>query len=857
MTDGNDRVGPSRELEGSASEQSQVAVNSIEEQMPLEADEGSETAELELLVSDMVVFPTTFRPLGISDPAKVRLIDDAVVNRRPIGVVLRRGEGDEERGLAEDDLYRVGTTIVVHRMVRQPDGSLRLMVQALERFRIVEFLSLEPYPRARVEALPEQVEDDVETRALARNIVSQFQRLVSMVPYLPDELSVAAMNLDDNRQLAYLVATSTQMQPAEAQAILEMDSVKEKLRRLTEVLSSELEVLELGRKIQSEAMSEMEKTQREYFLRQQLKAIQRELGETDEQTAEVARLREQIERAGLPEEARREAERELGRLATLPPAAAEYGVIRTYLEWLASLPWSVVTEDRLDLEHARTVLDEDHYDLDKIKERIIEYLAVRKLRAERRREGEAEEERRDYIRREREGAILCFVGPPGVGKTSLGRSIARAMGRQFTRTSLGGLHDEAEIRGHRRTYIGAMPGRIIQAIRRVGTRNPVMMLDEVDKLGRDFRGDPASALLEVLDPEQNVEFRDNYLDVPFDLSQVLFITTANLLEPIPEPLRDRMEILELDGYTEEEKIQIARQYLVRRQIAENGLRPEELDFTEAALRRIVRQYTREAGVRELERRIGAIARRVAVRAGAGELTGQVLIEAEDVPEYLGKPVYYQEVAERTQIPGVATGLVITAAGGDITFIEAARMPGEGRLTLTGQLGEVMRESAQAALTYVRSRARDLGIDQDSLRQSDIHIHVPAGAVPKDGPSAGITMTAALVSLFTGKPVSSDVAMTGEVTLRGQVLPVGGIKQKVLAAHRAGLSTVVLPARNERDLDDIPESVRDDMRFVLVDRVEDALRTALSLEVETEEEPAGTTVAEGSSVRFEEGENGLV
>ncbi|NPV09430.1 MAG: endopeptidase La, partial [Anaerolineae bacterium] len=767
------------------------------------------------------------------------------------------GEGDEERGLAENDLYRVGTTIVVHRMVRQPDGSLRLMVQALERFRIVEFLSLEPYPRARVEALPEQVEDDVETRALARNIVSQFQRLVSMVPYLPDELSVAAMNLDDNRQLAYLVATSTQMQPAEAQAILEMDSVKEKLRRLTEVLSSELEVLELGRKIQSEAMSEMEKTQREYFLRQQLKAIQRELGETDEQTAEVARLREQIERAGLPEEARREAERELGRLATLPPAAAEYGVIRTYLEWLASLPWSVVTEDRLDLEHARTVLDEDHYDLDKIKERIIEYLAVRKLRAERRREGEAEEERRDYIRREREGAILCFVGPPGVGKTSLGRSIARAMGRQFTRTSLGGLHDEAEIRGHRRTYIGAMPGRIIQAIRRVGTRNPVMMLDEVDKLGRDFRGDPASALLEVLDPEQNVEFRDNYLDVPFDLSQVLFITTANLLEPIPEPLRDRMEILELDGYTEEEKIQIARQYLVRRQIAENGLRPEELDFTEAALRRIVRQYTREAGVRELERRIGAIARRVAVRAGAGELTGQVLIEAEDVPEYLGKPVYYQEVAERTQIPGVATGLVITAAGGDITFIEAARMPGEGRLTLTGQLGEVMRESAQAALTYVRSRARDLGIDQDSLRQSDIHIHVPAGAVPKDGPSAGITMTAALVSLFTGKPVSSDVAMTGEVTLRGQVLPVGGIKQKVLAAHRAGLSTVVLPARNERDLDDIPESVRDDMRFVLVDRVEDALRTALSLEVETEEEPAGTTVAEGSSVRFEEGENGLV
>ena len=798
---------------------------------------------LPLLVLDAVVFPLTVRPLAIADPAKVRLVDEALVRRSPIGAVLQL---DKQAGQQSQPggFHSVGTVIAVHRMLRAPDGSLRLMVQGLERFRVLEVVRLEPYPEARVAEYPDVTEDDMEIEALARNLVGQFQRLVSLVPYLPEELAVAAMNVDDYRQLAYLVATSIQMDPGEAQAILETTSVKEKLRRLTRILTRELEVLELGRKIQSEAQSEMEKAQREYFLRQQLKAIQRELGMVDEQAAEIERLRERIEAAGLPPEAKQEAERELSRLQSLPPAAAEYGVIRTYLDWLASLPWNVTTTDNLDIEHARAVLDEDHYNLEKIKERILEYLAVRKLRSER--ASQEGNEPVDEIRRPREGAILCFVGPPGVGKTSLGRSIARAMGRKFIRTSLGGLHDEAEIRGHRRTYIGAMPGRIIQALRRVGTRNPVMMLDEVDKLGRDYRGDPASALLEVLDPEQNREFRDNYLDVPFDLSQVLFIATANLLETIPEPLRDRMEILQLDGYTEEEKLHIAEKYLVPRQLLENGLRASELSLSREAIRRIIREYTREAGVRELERRIGAICRRVAVMVGEGKVQEQVLVAAEDLPAYLGKPPYYHEAAERTSVPGVAIGLVVTPAGGDITFVEAAKMPGKGQLTLTGQLGEVMKESAQVGLAYVRSHAAEFGIDARLFAENDVHIHVPAGAVPKDGPSAGITIVTALVSLFTGCPVSSEVAMTGEITLRGQVLPVGGIKQKVLAAHRAGLSTVVLPSRNEKDLDEVPEEVRRALRFVLVDRIEQALQVALPVAMESVE-GAGLPAGEGLRV----------
>ncbi|MHB0878692.1 MAG: endopeptidase La [Anaerolineae bacterium] len=814
-------------------EGSPVSESEAEVEVPEPPQEQAEPTELALLVSDTVVFPTTIRPLAIDDPAKVRLVDEAVVNRRSVGVVLRRTSAPENQPLRAEDLHPIGTSIVVHRMMRMPDGGLRLMVQALDRFRVVEVVSLEPYPTARVEPHPETVDNDVEAEALSRNLVGLFQRLVALVPYLPEELSVAAMNVADYRQLAYLVATSVQMQPDEAQQILEIDNIKQKLRNLTVILNRELEVLELGRKIQTEAQSEMEKAQREYLLRQQMKAIQKELGESDEQTAEVERFRERLAQAGLPPEAQREAERELSRLASLPPAAAEYGVIRSYLDWLTTLPWSVVTTDNLDIAHARQVLDEDHYDLEKVKDRILEFLAVRRLRSERAcAAGEPAPEAEEgcepvVIRREREGAILCLVGPPGVGKTSLGRSIARAMGRKFIRSSLGGLHDEAEIRGHRRTYIGAMPGRIIQAIRRVGTRNPVIMLDEVDKLGRDFRGDPSSALLEVLDPEQNVEFRDNYLDVAFDLSQVLFITTANLLESVPEPLRDRMEILPLDGYTEEQKVHIAERYLVPRQVTENGLRTDEVRFDSEALLTVVRDYTREAGVRELERRIGAICRRVAVRVSEKPLEQSVTIGLAEVREHLGRPTYYHEAAERTQIPGVATGLVVTAVGGDIAFVEAARMGGGGHLLLTGQLGDVMRESAQAALSYVRSHALELGIDPGVFAVSDVHVHVPAGATPKDGPSAGVTMVTALVSLFTGRHVRPDVAMTGEITLRGLVLPIGGVKQKVLAAHRVGLSTVVLPLRNERDLDDVPESVRREMNLVLVERIDEALRATLT------------------------------
>ncbi|MBN1659763.1 MAG: endopeptidase La, partial [Anaerolineae bacterium] len=575
--------------------------------------------------------------------------------------------------------------------------------------------------------------------------------------------------------------------------------------------------------------SEMEKMQRDFFLREQMKAIQRELGEEDEHTIEIEEYRHKIAEAGMPEEAEREALRELGRLERMPPQAAEYSVIKTFLDWLTEMPWQRATEDNLDIAHARQVLDEDHYDLEDIKERILEYLAVRKLRHERRaadtRHGEREEEPVDRIRREREGVILCFVGPPGTGKTSLGQSIARAMNREFIRMSLGGMRDEAEIRGHRRTYIGAMPGRIIQGLRRIGTKNPVFMLDEVDKLGSDWRGDPSSALLEVLDPEQNREFRDHYLDVPFDLSQVMFVTTANTLSPIPDPLRDRMEILELDGYTQEEKVRIAQQYLLPRQIRENSLRPDEITISDDALRRIIGDYTREAGVRNLEQRIGMICRKVATRVAQAEGVS-VEVGEEDVIEYLGRPRFYYEVAERTEVPGVATGLVWTPTGGDITFVEATRMKGNRRLMLTGKLGDVMQESAQAALSYVRSKAKDLNIGEDLLAKSDIHIHVPAGAVSKDGPSAGVTIATALVSLLTGRSVRADVAMTGEITLRGQVLPIGGVKQKVLAAARVGIQTVILPRRNEPDLEDVPDEVCEQLNFVFVDMVDQVFDAAL-------------------------------
>ena len=781
-----------------------------------------------------VVYPLTAQPLTVGKPRSIKLIDDAVLGKRIIGLVAAKNPEVDEPG--PDDIYPVGTAAMILGLRKAPGGTILLLVQGLERIKIGEFTQLTPYLKARVKVAPDVLEESIEVEALSRNVVELFRRMVSLMPHVPEEFVMMTLDVDDPRQLAYAIASHLRISVEEAQQILELDEVKEKLRKLMLILNRELEVLELGKKIQSEAQSEMQKMQREFFLREQLKAIKKELGEKDEQAMEIEELRQKIEAAGMPEEAEKEAKRELDRLSKLPTAAAEYSVIRTYLDWLVNLPWNKTTEDNLDIARARRILDEDHYDLEEVKERILEYLAVRKLKLERKEEREKEEVT-DYIRREREGAILCFVGPPGTGKTSLGRSIARALGRKFVRMSLGGMRDEAEIRGHRRTYIGAMPGRIIQAIRRVGTKNPVFMLDEVDKVGKDWRGDPASALLEVLDPEQNREFRDHYLDVPFDLSQVMFITTANILDTIPPALRDRMEILKLSGYTEEEKIKIAQGYLIPRQIRENGLRQDEIEFTEGALRKIIREYTREAGVRNLERKIGGICRKVATKVAEGQ-EGKVVVTEENVADYLGKPEYFFEAAERLEIPGVAVALAWTATGGDILFIEATKMPGKKGFILTGQLGDVMKESAQAALSYVRSKAEELGIDGNFFEKHDIHLHVPAGAIPKDGPSAGITMATALASLLTGRPVKPDVGMTGEITLRGKVLPVGGIKEKVLAAHRAGLKTVILPKRNEKDLDDIPAEVKKEMKFILVDTVDEALDAALSDHRGEPESPKG-------------------
>jgi len=771
----------------------------------------------------VVVYPLTVVPLAIGQPRSIRLIDDAVLGWKLIGLVASKRPELEEP--MPEDCYTVGTLALIQRLLRMPDGTMRILVLGLERIRITEYTATQPYLKARVERHPETMTPGPELEALRRKTAELFARMVELIPGLPDQLGSMAMAVEDPKQLAYAVATYLRMSLQEAQEILELDDVAAKLHKLIALLTREIEVLELGRKIQSEAQAQVEKMQREFFLRQQLEAIRRELGEADEHQMEVEEFRRKIEEAGMPPEARREALRELERMAKLPPASAEYGVIRTYLDWMVSLPWNKTTPDNLDVAHARKVLDEDHYGLQDVKERILEYLAVRKLKQERAAQLE-ELETRDYIRRAREGAILCFVGPPGVGKTSLGQSIARAMGRKFTRIALGGIRDEAEIRGFRRTYVGAMPGRIIQALRRVESRNPVFMLDEVDKIGADWRGDPASALLEVLDPEQNREFRDHYLDVPFDLSQVLFICTANQLDTIPAPLRDRMEIIFIPGYTETEKFHIAMGYLIPRQLRENGLLPGEITFTEAAVRRIIREYTREAGVRNLERAIGRVCRKVATRIAEGA-TEAALVDAEDVPRYLGKPLFTEEeITQRVEVPGVAIGLAWTPTGGDVLFIEATRMPGSKGFVLTGSLGEVMRESAQAALSYVRAHAKDYGIPERFFEQSDIHIHVPAGAVPKDGPSAGITIVTALVSLLTERPVRPDVGMTGEITLRGKVLPVGGIKEKVLAAHRVGLRTVILPKRNEKDLEDVPEDVRQAMQFVLVETIEEALQVAL-------------------------------
>jgi ATP-dependent Lon protease len=772
----------------------------------------------------LVVYPQTVVPLTIGQPRSVRLVDDVMSgDERLIGLVASRNP--EIESPEPSDLYQLGTVAMIHRLFRAPDGTIRLVVQGLARFRLASFVQTEPYLKAEIVLEPEIVEDGLELEALARNARDQFEHIAEMIPSIPRELVTSVLTLEDPLQTVYTIANFQRMDLDDAQALLEYKTASEKLHKLVGILAHEAEVLEIGQKIQNEARSEIEKVQREYFLREQLKAIQRELGESDEQTQEVEEFRKKIDAAQMPEESEKMARRELERLSRLPTAAAEYGVIRTYLDWLVSLPWSSITSDNLDIPHARQVLNQDHYGLDDVKERILEYLSVRKLRRER--AEELTQKVADEIHRIREGVILCFVGPPGVGKTSLGRSIARAMGRKFVRISLGGMRDEAEIRGHRRTYIGAMPGRIIQSLRRIESRNPVFMLDEVDKLVFDFHGDPASALLEVLDPEQNAEFRDHYMEVPFDLSQVMFITTANLLEPVPGPLRDRMEIIELAGYTEGEKVAIARGYLIPRQLQENGLREAEVQFSDASLERIIRSYTREAGVRSLEREIGAVCRKVVTQVAEGK-TEVVEITPDKVQELLGRPSYLgtEEIAHRTSVPGVATGLAWTPVGGDVLFIEATRMPGSKGFQITGSVGNVMQESAHAALSYVRSKAEHLGLSPDFFDNSDIHLHIPTGAQPKDGPSAGVTMATALVSLISGRLVDPKVGMTGEITLRGQVLPVGGIKEKVLAAHRMGLKKIILPVRNDVDLEKLPEEVRQEITFVFAETVDDVLFAAL-------------------------------
>ena len=761
-----------------------------------------------LPLRDTVTFPDMLIPLNVGQERSIELVNDVLRGDRSIAMVASANPEAEAPG--PEDLYSVGVLGVVARMIRVPDGTLRVLIQGGQRVRIENWLQTEPYLVAEVAEAPDVVDQTPELTALMRNVQQTFTDIVEQVPYLPEELQIMVANVDDPSVLAHLIAGALRLKTAEKQALLEEVDVGKRLRRLSEILARELEVVAIGSKIQSQVQSELDKGQREYFLRQQLKAIQEELGEADEMQAEITELRGQLDATELPEQVRKQADRELSRLERLQPAMAEYGVVRGYLEWIAALPWDKSTEDNLDLKHARNVLDEDHYDIEQVKDRILEFLAVRKLKPDAR------------------GTILCFVGPPGVGKTSLGRSIARALGRKFERLSVGGVRDEAEIRGHRRTYIGAMPGTIIRAMRDAGANNPLLMIDEIDKMGADFRGDPSSAMLEVLDPEQNHSFRDHYLDLPFDLSAVTFVTTANTLDTIPGPLRDRMEVIQLAGYTEEEKLQIAKRYLVPRQIERNGLTKSKIAFTDSGLRVIISDYTREAGVRQLEREIGTACRKVARQVAEGSAKRKVTVTEPRARELLGRQRFYSEVRRRTSRPGVATGLAWTPVGGDVLFIEATAMPGKGNLTITGQLGDVMKESARAALSYVRSNAAELlpDLDEDWFAHHDIHIHVPAGAIPKDGPSAGVAMTTALASLLSGRPVRSDVAMTGEITLTGQVLPIGGLKEKALAAQRSGIKVVIAPARNEQDIDDIPEHLRKDLEFKFVSEIGEVLEVAL-------------------------------
>ncbi len=757
-----------------------------------------------LPLRDAVAFPDALMPLAVEQERSLELVNEVLArDRMLVMVATREGAGETP---APEELYGVGVAGVVARMLKVPDGSLRILVHGAQRVEIGDYVATEPYLIARIAESPDVVVDSPELEALQRNVQATFSRIIEEVPYLPAELQMAVANLDEPAELAHLIAGALRIKTEQKQALLEERDVLKRLRMLSELLARELELVEIGTRIQSQVQSEMDRGQREYFLRQQLKAIQDELGEGDEIQAEATELRERLEGAGLPEEAWKQAERELQRFERLPPQAAEHGVIRTYLEWLAELPWSKSTEDNLDLRHARGVLDRDHYDIDRVKDRILEFLAVRRLKPDAR------------------SQILCFLGPPGVGKTSLGRSIADAMGRTFERISVGGVRDESEIRGHRRTYIGAMPGTIIRALRDAGANNPLLMIDEIDKMGADYRGDPASAMLEVLDPEQNSTFRDHYLDLPFDLSRTFFICTANLLDTVPPPLRDRMEVIELAGYTMEEKREIAKRYLVPRQMERNGVGRSKIEFTAPALDEIIDGYTREAGVRGLEREIGSICRKVAREFAEGTRKSKRVIRAKTVNELLGKRRFQAEVKSRVNEPGVATGLAWTPFGGDVLFVEATAYPGDGRLQITGQLGDVMKESAAAALSYVRTL--DSGIPENFFREHDVHIHVPAGAIPKDGPSAGITMATALASCATGRLVRPDTAMTGEITLTGQVLPIGGLKEKALAAQRVGINRIIIPRRNEADIDDIPEHLRRRMKFVLVDSEDEVLEAAL-------------------------------
>jgi ATP-dependent Lon protease len=759
-----------------------------------------------LPLRETVVFPDSYTPLAIGQERSVRLIDDVVSGDRMVALLTTRDGEVEQPGF--EDAYEVGTAAIVHKMMRVPDGTLRVLVQGLGRVRLKRAIQEEPYLLGEFEEVPDVVKESRELEALTRNVQTLFGRIIGLVPYLPEELQLAAANVDDPSALCHLVASTLRIKTEEKQALLEQADVAERLRDVSRILNRELEVFELGTKIQSQVQSEIEKGQREFFLRQQLKAIQDELGEDDPDQAEIRELRERLEAAELPDDARKAAERELGRLERLPAAAAEHGVIRTYLEWILTLPWTAATPDNLDLEQARRILDEDHFDLDKVKERIIEYLAVSKLK------------------NDLSGPILCFVGPPGVGKTSLGQSIARTLGRKFVRISVGGVRDEAEIRGHRRTYIGAMPGTILRTLRDAESRNPVFLIDEIDKMGADFRGDPASAMLEVLDPEQHSTFRDHYLDLPFDLSKVLFICTANLLETIPPALLDRMDVIHLSGYTEDEKFGIARKYLVPKQLREHGLKKSQLTINDKALRLVIREYTREAGVRNLERQIAGLCRKAARHIADADSPEKIRVDEAKVREWLGARRFAGEVRKRTSDPGVATGLAVTAIGGDVLFIEATAYPGKGRLKITGQLGDVMQESAQAAHSWARSNAEALGLPADWFADHDVHIHVPAGAVPKDGPSAGIAIATAIVSLVSGRPVSEDIGMTGEITLTGQVLPIGGVREKVLAAQRAGLTKVVLPRENEPDLEELPDEPRERLEFVLADSIDEVLEAAL-------------------------------